>query len=178
MKGLNKYNIEIYKLDNHGHEFDFNVDETFFEHFEHSPVTQGNVQVHVFFDKHETFIEANFHFEGEVTLTCDRSLELFQYPLDLDDKLIYKYGAEEKEIDDQIIIITKQTQTVNIAQFIYDTIGLSIPFKKLHPKYKDEEYENSDEGLMIYRDEDKGVEEEEIDSTDPRWDILKNLKNN
>lgn len=177
MKGLNKYNIEIFKLDNTGHEFDFEVDEVFFSHFEYSPVEQGNVQVHVVFDKHETLIEANFHFEGEITLTCDRSLEQFQFPLQTDGKLIYKYGLEEKEVDDDIIIITKQTQVVNIAQFIYETISLSIPFKKLHPKYQDEEYNNSEEGLMVYRDKNE-TEEEEIDNTDPRWDILKNLKNN
>ena len=180
MKDLKKFNIEIYKLSNARHEYDFEVDDSFFQYFENSPVEKGKVSVHVVLDKRETFIEANFNFEGSLELTCDRSLELFDFPVNFDDKLIYKYGEEEMEVDDEIIIITKTTQRINVAQFIYESVSLSIPYKKLHPKFQNEEGED-EEGVMVYQDGGDEFEEDpenEAENTDPRWDILKNLKNN
>lgn len=177
MKDLNKFNIEIFKLSNGKHEYDFEIDETFFKHFENSPVENGKVEVLAVLDKRETLIEISFRFAGAITLTCDRSLDLFDFPINLSEKQIFKYGEEEVEIDDEISMITKQTQRINVAQFIYESICLSIPFKKLHPRYKDSAYEE-EEGTMIYRDKAAEDTEEEAGNTDPRWDILKNLKNN
>lgn len=176
MKGLSKYNIEIYKLANVKHEFDFEIANTFFALFENSPVTEGHVQVHLEVDKRDNLIEVNFKFKGEITLVCDRCLENYQHAITHEEKLIYKYGDEEKEIDDQVSIITKQTQVINVGQFIYESIALTIPFKKLHPKFLGEEYE-SEGGSMIYRDTSEEADEKE-DIIDPRWEILKNLKNN
>ena len=176
MKGLSKFNIEIYKLANVKHEFDFEIADAFFAHFENSPVSEGNVKVHVSIDKRENMIEANFQFKGEIILVCDRSLEPYHQEIVLEEKLLYKYGEEEKEIDEQVSIITKQTQVINIGQFIYETIALTIPFKKLHPKFQEEGFE-SEEGSMIYRDSSEEADEES-DPVDPRWEILKNLKNN
>lgn len=176
MKGLSKFNIEIYKLANVKHEFDFEIDDAFFALFENSPVSEGQVKVQVSIDKRENLIEVNFHFKGEITLVCDRSLELYQQAIALEEKLLYKYGEEEKEIDEQVSIITKQTQVINIGQFIYETIALSVPFKKLHPKFLEQGFE-SEEGSMIYRDSTEEADEEN-EPVDPRWEILKNLKNN
>lgn len=182
MKDLNKYGIEIFKLSNAKHEYDFEVDKSFFDQFENSPVSEGNVSVHLFLDKRETLIEAKFEFRGSVELTCDRSLDLFDFSIDIDGKLIYKFGEEEMEVDDEIIIITRNTQRINIAQFIYESIVLGIPYKKLHPMYHEEEDEDDDSnGRIIYQDEisnDLNEEDQDNDNIDPRWDKLKNLKNN
>lgn len=181
MKDLDKFNIEVFKLSNAKHEYDFEVDGTFFKNFENSFVEEGKVNVHLFLDKRETLIEAIFKFSGSIELTCDRSLDLFDYPIELEGKLIYKYGEEEMEVDDEIVIITRSTQRINVAQFIYETISLSIPYKKLHPKFADEDDDENSTGSIIYQDEiadDTTEEEQENDNIDPRWEILKNLKNN
>jgi uncharacterized protein len=181
MKDLDKFNIEVFKLSNNKHEYDFEVDSNFFKQFENSLVEEGKIHVHLFLDKRETLIEAIFNFSGSIELTCDRSLDLFDYPIDLDGKLIYKYGEEEMEVDDEIVIITKNTQRINVAQFIYETISLSIPYKKLHPKFAEDDDDENSTGSIIYQDEisdDTTEKEQENDNIDPRWEILKNLKNN
>lgn len=180
MKGLEKYNIEIFKLSNARHEYDFEVDDSFFNQFENSPVGEGKVNVHLCLDKKETFIEAIFEFSGSVVLTCDRSLDLFDFPIDKVGKLIFKYGEEEMEVDDEITIITKGTQRINVAQFIYESICLSIPYKKLHPRFEEDEDDGS-LGSLIYQDEtpeESDDTDQENENIDPRWEILKNLKNN
>lgn len=179
MKGLNNFNIEILKLSNSKHYYSFEVDDAFFGNFENSPVEKGKVKVEVELDKRETLIEVNISFAGTIELTCDRSLELFDFPTNISGKLIFKYGEEEMEVDDEISIITRNTQRINIAQYIYEAIVLSVPYKKLHPKFQMDEVEDEGPGVMIYQDSKKETDnsnsEEEID---PRWEILKRLKNN
>jgi uncharacterized metal-binding protein YceD (DUF177 family) len=99
--------------------------------------------------------------------------------------MIYKYGAEVQEIDENVMMITRDTPSINVAQLIYEFILLSLPLKKIHPDHKnalDEEDDNSDRGY-VYLDEetDPNVEsfatEEENTPIDPRWAQLSKLKN-
>jgi uncharacterized protein len=80
-----------------------------------------------------------------------------------------------------VIIIPRDIQKLNLAQYIYEFIGLSIPMKKLHPKFQDEEDEDDEnETKLVYRSEDgkkDNKENEEGDGIDPRWNALKDLKN-
>jgi uncharacterized protein len=89
--------------------------------------------------------------------------------------VIYKFGAEEKEIDDDVIQITRNHQIINLAQNIFELITIAVPMKKLHPRY-DLEAEPDDELIYTTRD----IEEESEDDSsepDPRWEALKKLKN-
>ncbi|PTB92421.1 DUF177 domain-containing protein, partial [Marivirga lumbricoides] len=58
--------------------------------------------------------------------------------------------------------------------FIYETIALEVPLKKIHP---DEELEDEESNEYIYIDDSLDSEEEENEEVDPRWEALKNLKN-
>jgi len=122
-----------------------------------------------------------FHIIGSVELICDRTVEPFDYPLDIEQKLILKYGEENEELTDEIEIISRHTQQINLAQYVYEFIGLAIPMKKLHPKCAQGDYPENEEGILVYssqtavqEEEDKGDSSEE--ATDPRFNILKKLK--
>ncbi|MEX0883886.1 MAG: DUF177 domain-containing protein, partial [Cyclobacteriaceae bacterium] len=140
MKFLRKFDIDIIRLKEGEHHFSFEIGKEFLDHFEkiHEEVSQSDLKVNVRLDKRANLIEVNFEIIGTVELTCDRSLELFDYPLETEQKIIYKYGLEEKEISDEIILITQDTQSINLAQLIYEFILLSIPAKKIHPDYLEE----------------------------------------
>ena len=119
-------------------------------------------------------IQMTFCAEGVVELTCDRSLDLFDYPLELKRDMIYKYGEDEKELSEDVYVIFKETQTINVASILLEFIGLEVPMKKLHPRFEVDD--DSDEELeMIYsseKDTEEGQDEEQID---PRWAALKDL---
>ena len=137
---------------------------------------RSHFSANVVLDKHETFIEAEFKIKGEAKLICDRSLEPFDFPIDIDSHIMFKYGEEEAELSDEIIIISRDRVSLELGQYIYEFISLSIPIKKVHPKFQDIEDDDEDsEGRLIYTSEtESSVEEKEID---PRWEILKKLKN-
>jgi uncharacterized protein len=186
MKALNKFNIDIYRLSNATHEYIFDIDSSFFGLFETGIIEKGDAEAKVILRKTDSLIEATYLIEGTVELECDRSLELFDFPISTNNKILYKFGEEEMEIDDNIYIITKLTQKINVAQHIYDFINIAVPMKKISPNYQDEDEDDGSEIKLVYtsagnEDEDDKEISEDIyndDDLDPRWEILKNLKNN
>lgn len=175
---LTDYNIDIYKLPNKVYQYQHQIDQNFFKYFENSLVEQGSLLSEVTLDKQETLITIDFHITGTVELECDRSLEKFDYPIAVHEKLLFQYGAEEQELTEEIVIITRNTQTINVAQYIYEFIGLAIPMKKIHPKYAKDDNPFL-EGEIVYTSNHTQDQEDDSsdDQIDPRWDILKKLKN-
>jgi len=166
---LRAFDIDIYKLSNKEHLFEFVFSDSFFEHFDNSPVEKGSGDVTLNLTKTATMMELFFRINGQITLICDRSLEPFKFPLGISRKIILKYGDSEEELSDEIAMIHWETQRINVAQYIYEFIGLEIPMKKLHPKYEDDNPEDE----VIYT---SAEDEENNTDVDPRWEVLKKLK--
>lgn len=170
MKELKAYKIEIFGLSNSTHDFNFTFNDDFFSHFENSLVSKGKGTCDVILTKTDSMITLNLMISGSIELECDRSLELFDFPIQVEKEIIYKYGDEEKELSEDVFVILKGTQELNIASFLYESISLEIPMKKLHPKFQNEPEEDE----MIYISE--AEEESQEESVDPRWEALKKLK--
>jgi uncharacterized metal-binding protein YceD (DUF177 family) len=181
------FDIEVIRFVEGTHEIDFEIGDSFFEHFQDNElVHSGTLTVRVNMNKGANIIELNFHIKGEVKLTCDRSLEQFGQPLDFVETIFYKYGIEEKEINEDMMMITRDTPTINVAQLIYEFILLALPTKKIHPDYRNEMDEEDYEGTGSYAyidgqeagaHQDDSSKEENTESVDPRWDLLKKFKN-
>ena len=43
--------------------------------------------------------------------------------------------GRKKRASDDLLQITTDTQNINVAQHLFDYIGLAVPMKKLHPRY-------------------------------------------
>ena len=179
MKVLRKYEIQIFKLSNGSHDFEFELDKEFFDLFENEIVNKGNLHAKVSLEKSETMIQTVFSITGTVELECDRSLDLFDFPIDLERTFIYKLGDETNELSDEAMVIPRDTQKLNVASIMFEFIGLEIPMKKLHPRYSEEEEDDEDEVLLIYSSEenDQTEDQENEETIDPRWASLKKLKN-
>lgn len=172
------FNIEVYGLSNKLHQFEFSVDDSFFAKFENSLIHHGKAGILVDLNKTETFIEMKFNINGSYELTCDRSLRPFEQDFTCAEKVLFKYGEEEKALDDDIFIITKGTQRLNIAQFIYEFISITVPMKKIHPDYEEDLTDDDIEGEIIFTTNDEENEKDsnlDQDDIDPRWNALKNL---
>jgi uncharacterized metal-binding protein YceD (DUF177 family) len=172
--GIAAYSINIVGLSNKEHRFQYEIGDEFFRKYGNDIVSEGKFLVDLVLTKHETFIETEFKIRGVARLTCDRSLEPFDFPLENENKIVFKYGEAYQEITDEIIIIPRETATLELGQYIYEFIALGIPLKKLHPRFHNEA-EDESEGKIVYTSEtSEGTKDEE--ETDPRWNILKKLK--
>lgn len=74
LKELKKYRVDIAGLQNKRYEYDFEVGNAFFEHFEKSLVKKANLKVEAILEKSETMILIDFRIRGFVNLVCDRRL--------------------------------------------------------------------------------------------------------
>lgn len=173
---MGAYSINIVGLSNKVHHFNFELGGEFFRKYGSDLVSTGNFRVDVMLDKHETFIETDFKIQGTVTLTCDRSLEPFDYSIDTTRRMLFKYGEKDEEITDEIMTISRDTVSLELGQFIYEFIALAIPLKKLHPRFQDEADEGDAEGKIVYSSSDEPTETKNGEEIDPRWNILKKLK--
>lgn len=170
---MERYRINILGLSLNIHHFEYEFGAEFFKKYGTDLVSEGAFKVELALDKRETFLETGFKIKGTVKLVCDRSLDEFDHPIDVSPKIIFKYGDEDKEISEDVMMIHRGTETLEIGQYIYEFIALAIPMKKLHPRYKDE---SAEEGGIIYTSETE--EEKKTDEIDPRWEMLKKLNKN
>ncbi len=171
---MKDFNINIVGLSNQKHSYRFEISDSFFEWQGRQIVETGDFVVNLVLDKHPTFIEALFEITGQAHLVCDRSLEPFDRPMKVDRKLIFKYGEENKEVSEEIVVIARDTDQLAVAQYIYEFICLEIPIKKIHPRFCGEE-EIGDLGTLVYQSVPADQKEED-DVIDPRWEKLKKLK--
>ncbi|MFD1142591.1 YceD family protein [Larkinella insperata] len=182
MKELQKYDIQISSLENKSYEFDFESGDAFFEALEQDLIQRGSFKTHLVLTKSSSMIQLNFHINGTVELICDRSLDPFDEPLAIQEQLFLKYADHAEELTDEIELILWETQQINIARYLFDFIVLSLPMKKLHPRFRAEEADEDEEqeGKVVYRSESSTENEDEASEppVDPRWEALRKLNNN
>jgi len=153
------------------HHFDFVMDNKFFEAIEYAELKKGLVDVSLDLIKQERMMIFEFNLKGSVEVLCDRCLEPFDQSIEGHERLIVKYGDGFEEQSDEVIIISESDYEFDISPFIYEFINLLMPMQHIHP---DDENGNSRcDKDMLDRLSSGDIEHE----SDPRWDVLKNLKN-
>ncbi|MBD2754844.1 YceD family protein [Spirosoma validum] len=181
MNALRAYDIHIVGLENKRYEYDFTSDDAFFVALEQDLIQKGNIQTHLLLEKSETMIRLDFHITGTVEQICDRSLDEYDEPVDTRQTMLLKFGDHNEELSDEIELIERNTATINVARYIFEFISLSLPMKRLHPRFRNEEDEDDDSptGKLIYRSDAETNDDEDGQSTiDPRWAALRKLSDN
>lgn len=176
---MRKYDINIYGLDNRRYEFDFESGDGFFAALDQQLIKRGQCTTHVTLNKSETMIQLDFHIVGEVEQVCDRSLDEYNEPIEVANRMLLKFSDHNEELTDEIELIERNTATVNVARYIFDFISLSLPMKKLHPRFRDDEADEDDESevKLIYKSEPE-PDADGGPALDPRWEALRRLNNN
>ena len=170
MKPLAEYNIVFSGLKVGQHDFESPLEAAFFDEFAEADFRNANVHLNVVLEKRDTMLTFDFSFHGTVETDCDRCADPLQLPVDGEHRLIVKFGDEEYEQSDEILVVPSSTFQLNLAQFAYEYIVLSLPLKRVHP-----EGECNEQALA--RLEDLSIDEQDVPETDPRWAALGQLKN-
>jgi uncharacterized metal-binding protein YceD (DUF177 family) len=169
MKDLKEFNIPFVGLKEGKHLFEYKIDNTFFELYNYSDFEKSSIDVTLEFVKKSTLFELEFTASGTVHVPCDVTNEYFDLEITATLPLVVKFGQEYNDENEEILILPHEVYQFSVAQFIYEMIVLGIPNKRVHPKVLDGTMET--EVLeQLETKEDKAVE-----TTDPRWDKLKNL---
>ena len=167
------------------HHFEYQISKEFFENFDYDEFQNSDIKVNLVLEKGSNLLELNFKHKGTVNVPCDLTSEEFDLPIKGKMKLIVRFGDEFNNDNEELLILPHGEFELDVAQYIYEMIALSVPLKRVHPGVKDgslqtealtklnelkvKDPSDSEQAKQI-KEENK--QEEDID---PRWDKLKKL---
>ncbi|MBI9040090.1 DUF177 domain-containing protein [Lutibacter sp.] len=180
MKDLKEFDISFIGLKEGYHQFEYIINNKFFDFFKYDEFNDSNVKVDLSFLKKATMFELNFQFSGWVEVACDLTNELFHQPIETEIDLIVNFGNEYNDENEELLIIPHSEFKINVAQYIYEAIVLGVPLKRIHPGVEDGTLKSDVlEKLkeLEVKDLDEEIEEDNIKEIDPRWNKLKEYTN-
>ena len=169
---LKEFTLPFVGLKQGKHNFSFAIDNKIFEHFGFDDFHKTKLEGKLVLDKKPSFLELHFDVKGEVILSCDVSTELFSHIVKSNYDMIVKFGTTRETDPDEILIIPEGTYQINVAQYFYEMVVLSIPLKRVHPGIKNGTLKN--EILSKLEQLDPQNKKPAI-SKDPRWEKLESL---
>lgn len=155
------------------HKFDFEVHDSFFKDFENSEVENGNFSVIVDLLKQSTMLVLDFELVGITKTICDRCSEELNLKVEGKNRLIVKLGNDDFEEESDIVSIPLTDSEIDIAQYVYEYIILSLPQRRVHAEIKMGKSGCNPETLKKL---EKVLSKEKKKQIDPRWEKLKTLK--
>jgi uncharacterized metal-binding protein YceD (DUF177 family) len=172
MKDLKQFNIPFVGLKEGSHLFEYNIDNTFFELYNFDEFEKSSINITLEFVKKSTLFELSFAATGTVNVPCDVSGEYFDLEITATLPLVVKFGPEYSDENEEILILPHEVYQFSVAQFIYEMVVLAVPNKRVHPKVVDGTMESE---ALDKLEKLEIKEEKTVETTDPRWDKLKNL---
>lgn len=176
MKQLSEFLIPFAGLKLGKHQFEFQIDKAFFAEYEYDEFEDSNVKVDLVFEKKNTMLELSFKHKGAVLVPCDKTGEMFDLPVKGKFKLIVQFGEEFNNDNEELLVLPHGEHQIDVSQYIYEMIVLSVPLKRVHPGVKDGTLQS--EALQVLNDlavQEPEEESKKEENTDPRWDKLKQL---
>ena len=178
MKVTNEFLIPFVGLKLGKHQFEYQINKKFFEDYDYDEFEACDIKVNVVLEKKSTMLELHFKHKGTIHVPCDLTSEMFDLPVKGKIKLIVQFGEAFNDDNEELLILTFGEHQVDVKQYIYEMIALSIPLKKIHPGIKDgtlksEALDKLNELKVNAKEQKTDAKEEE--TTDPRWDQLKKL---
>lgn len=173
MKDLKAFKIPFIGLKLGSHQFEYHIDKTFFEAFNFDEYEDADINLQVTLVKKTTLLEIVFSITGTVHVPCDITLEPYDQELQGSMNLIVKFGPEYNDDHEEILILPHEAYQVDISQYVYELIVLSVPAKRVHPKVLDGTMNS--ETLQKLKDLSIQTENKQAEEADPRWDKLKDL---
>ena len=83
--------------------------------------------------KQASLLTLDFTMKGDVEVACDRCLGEFRMPVDYQGTVQVKFAEDTPESDGDIIWLHPVEGELNLAQYIYESIILSLPYQRIHP---------------------------------------------
>lgn len=164
---MKEYVIPIYGLKPGIHNYEFELNQSFFESFDSELLENPNIQVMLLLEKTSNMVILNFSASGTGEVPCDRCGDTMELALECTDRVIVKYG-EEKPVDiDDIIVLLPNEHELDVSDRINEMVILNMPLKATHDSLDD-----CDQDAISRLSGNKGNE----DDIDPRWEALRKLK--
>ncbi|TDD93529.1 YceD family protein [Flavobacterium cellulosilyticum] len=177
MSKIKEYLIPFIGLKTGKHHFEYQISNKFFEDFDYQEYISSDIKVNVVLEKKSSMLELSFKHKGTVNVPCDMTNEEFDLPIKGKMKLIVRFGEAFNNDNEELLILPHGEFQIDVSQYIYEMIVLSVPLRRIHPGVKDGSLKT--EALTKLQEltvkEVKVENNKQEENIDPRWDKLKQL---
>ncbi len=180
MKKFREFDISWTGLKEGEHSFQYELDDEKLKalEFTNDDFTNVNTHINLSFDRHHNFFELLFDFDGSLDCNCDRCGDPLHLDIWDEFKLIVKLVETPEEADhmneeedNEIVYIARSQPSINVFQWLYEFLILSIPIQKIHDNDESGESLCNPKALEMLR----AMEEQTI-KNNKTWKGLDNLK--
>jgi uncharacterized metal-binding protein YceD (DUF177 family) len=134
--GRRDYEIAFVGLKQGLHEFEYEINDQFFEVYQQQDFQNCRARVKLILEKHSSFMVLTFEVSGGLEVICDRCGN--NLPLQLWDefKLVVKLVDNPEEMnndegDPDVYYIARTESHLHVQNWVYEFINLSIPMQKM-----------------------------------------------
>lgn len=129
---LSIFRIPVHSSSIEVREYDFEIDDSFFAHFEYGEIQKGKLTARLAVVNSGRQIRIDLSLKGSVELPCDRCLDIYQQEINAEYVLYGKFGEDAGQDDIDVFWIPEDNNYVDLVPVLYDYINLSLPLKKIH----------------------------------------------
>ena len=118
-------------------EFFLHAGKEFFDSFENNEIFDADLQIRILVEKSGRYIGVDCYIEGEITVECDRCLDMVEMPVDTQVRLSVKFGDEEsseiaQDVEREVIFVKEDDAQLDMSQIVYDYACLALPMQRVH----------------------------------------------
>jgi uncharacterized metal-binding protein YceD (DUF177 family) len=177
MPKKHQYEIAFVGLKPGDHEFEYELDEKFFEQYGETELIQPHAVIKVHLEKHSSFMQLRFDVAGKTTVVCDRCSNNLEMPLWDEFKLIIKLTDDadrlnEEEEDPDVHYLNRNESMLNIADWLYEFTLLALPLQRMCSPEQMGGPQCNQEVLQLLKNSQP--QSESKPSINPLWENLKN----
>jgi len=170
MQALKQFSLPIIGMKIGFHHFNFVLNESYFEAFENSPVSDGAVNAELKVEKKYDHLVLDLDLKGHVQLECSRCIDEISFPVTKSYDFLVKYDDNPRE-EDEVIYLEPDNPEFNCAKLIHDMVVLSLPIRTT---CDDVEGKTCDEEVLKRLNNE--TKEEDAPAANPLSEALKNIK--
>lgn len=136
MSSKREYEIAFVGLKPGIHEYEYQINDRFFEAYQQQEFENCKASVKLVLDKKVGFLLLKFEIGGVVEVICDRCGNNLPFELWDEFKIVVKLADDpdvlnEQEEDPDVYYISRTESHLHIADWIFEFINLSIPMQKM-----------------------------------------------
>lgn len=159
------YAIAYKGLKEGDYDFEFEVDDSLFESYGRVEILAGRCLARVNMHRTERMLEIRTSIEGYVVCQCDRCLEECRIPVDFDGDLLVKFSDHDADYDGEVMWLSPAADEVDLTQYIYESIVLSLPYRRVHAEGECDADMLARFGVMSAEEFDRRAEQAEAGKT-------------
>jgi uncharacterized metal-binding protein YceD (DUF177 family) len=136
MNSRREFDIAFVGLKPGIHEFNYRITDRFFEAYQQQDFTHCESNVKLLLDKKNGFMMLRFEVGGKLEVICDRCGNNLPHELWDEFNILVKLVEDpdimnQQEDDPDVYYISKGESHLNVADWIYEFVNLSIPIQRM-----------------------------------------------